>query len=106
MTAQAKSVPSRRHGKQARKASRVKTLLLRLRPTDSPHGVSAHTLKELAVILGVPETQVIHAALRRLADEFIPAYEPDDGPVSDRMLAAIKAQIPQGEYKSVASSLF
>jgi hypothetical protein len=85
---------------------KAKTLLFRLRLADSPNGISARTLKRLAVVLDIPETQVIHQALRKLADDFIPAYEADNGPVSDRMLEAIKARVPQGQYKSVSSSLF
>jgi hypothetical protein len=94
--------------RRSRRAGRAptKTLLFRLRRSDSPNGVSAGTLKKLAQVLDMPETQVIHQALRKLAEDFIPAYEADDGPVSDRMLDALKARVPQGQYKSVKSSLF
>jgi len=107
MVTRAKSMPVQQRSKKVRKeAVRSKTLLFRLRSVDSPNGISARTLKQLALVFGVPETQIIHHALRKLANEFIPAYEADDGPVSDRMLEALKAHEPQGRYASVASGLF
>ena len=82
------------------------SLLFRLRPTDTPSGISGPTLAKLGALLGLPETQVIHHALRKLASEVLPAYEADDGAVSDRMMKALKKRSAQGRYKSVASSLF
>lgn len=106
MVAKAKSQSNQRKARNAGVPHKPKTLLFRLRRTDSSSGVSAGTLKRLAEILDVPETQVIHQALRKLAEDFIPAYEADDGPVSDRMLEALKERVPQGRFKSVSSSLF
>ncbi len=82
------------------------SLLFRLRPTDTPSGISGKTLARLSAHLGLPETQVIHQALRKLASEVLPAYESDEGAVSDRMIKALKKRSAQGRYKSVASSLF
>ena len=82
------------------------SLLFRLRPSDTPSGISSKTLAKLAATLGLPETQVIHQALRKLAAEVLPAYEADDVPVSDRMMKSLKKRSSQGRYKSVASSLF
>ncbi len=86
--------------------SKAESLLLRLRPTDTPNGISSSTLARLAAVLGLPETQVIHQALRKLATEVIPAYEADASQVSDRMLKSLKKRVRQGRYKSVVSSLF
>jgi hypothetical protein len=86
-------------------APKPDSLLFRLRPTDSPNGISGSTLARLAAALGVPETQVIHQALRKLATETLPAYEADEGPVSAQMIKALKQRNPQ-RYKSVASTLF
>jgi hypothetical protein len=86
--------------------NKAESLLLRLRPTDTPNGISGATLTRLAEVLGLPETQVIHQALRKLATEVLPAYEADASPVSDRMLRSLKKRVRQGRYKSVASSLF
>lgn len=87
-------------------ATKPESLLFRLRPTDTPSGISGPTLARLAAILGLAETQVIHQALRKLATEVLPAYEADEGPVSDRMLKSLKKRAPQGRYKSAASTLF
>jgi hypothetical protein len=106
MVAKARSTSSQSGSKKTRKPPRAKTLLFRLRTIDSPNGISARTLRQLARVFGVPETQVIHQALRKLASEFIPAYEADDGPVSDHMFRALKAREPHGRYTSIASSLF
>jgi hypothetical protein len=54
----------------------------------------------------MPETQVIHQALRQLVRDVIPAYEPDDGPVTDETLNALKKRVPQDHYKTVVSTLF
>ena len=85
--------------------SKAQSLLFRLRPTDTPSGISGPTLAKLAAVLGLPETQVIHQALRKLATEVLPGYEADEAPVSDRMIKALKKRVPQRRYKSVASSL-
>ena len=105
MPAKAKALhrPERRRSPPTPK---TKTLLFRLRRLDSVNGVSARTLRKLAEVLDMAETQVIHQALRQLARDVIPAYERDDGPVSKRMLEALKARVPQGQFKSVASKLF
>jgi hypothetical protein len=89
-----------------RTAIKAESLLFRLRLTDTPNGISGPTLAKLAAVLGLPETQVIHQALRMLATEVLPAYEADAAPVSDRMIRRLKKRAPQGRYKSVASSLF
>ncbi len=49
------------------------------------------------------------AALRRSkkrADRIRPAYEPDDGPLTAKQIAAIKKLVPQGRGMVVTSSLF
>ncbi len=104
MVVRARSRPLQRKADKARTSP--KTLLFRLRRSDSSSGVSAETLRKLAAILAIPETQVIHQALRKLAEDFIPAYDADDGPVSARMIKALKARVPQGQSKSISSSLF
>jgi hypothetical protein len=51
------------------------------------------------------ETQVIHYALSKLANEVLPAYEADDGDLSEAQIQAIRKAVPQNK-KSVKSSLF
>ncbi len=83
------------------------SLLLKFRPTDSVVGVTRKTVKAMAVRLGVPETQVVHLALSKLAVETLPGYEPDDGPLTARQLAAVKADaarhLPKGKVLSEES---
>jgi len=77
------------------------SLLLRFRAKDTPFGVTRDTLKALANELDITETQVIHLALSKLAEEVLPAYELDDGPLTPHQLAAVrkaaKACMPKGK---------
>jgi hypothetical protein len=70
-------------------------------------GVTRKTVKAIATRLGVPETQVIHLALARLAEETLPGYEADGGPLTAAQLAAVKADaakhLPKGRQLSEAS---
>ena len=83
------------------------SLLLKFRPTDSVLGVTRKTVKSMAKRLGVPETQVVHLALARLAEETLPSYEADDGALTGRQLAAVKSDasghLPKGKVLSEAS---
>jgi hypothetical protein len=97
------------HGQGADMTSttaKSENLLLRFRPVDSAYGVSRATVAKLAESLGCSETQVVHHALSLLAKEVLPAYEADDGELSDEQLAAIRKAEPQGQVSSVRSSLF
>lgn len=83
------------------------SLLLKFRPTDSVLGVTRKTVKALAKRLGVPETQVVHLALAKLAENTLPSYEADDAPLTARQMAAVKADaakhLPKGKALSEAS---
>jgi hypothetical protein len=83
------------------------SLLLKFRPTDSAVGVTRQTVKAMARRLGVPETQIVHLALSKLALETLPGYEADDGPLTARQLAAVKADatkhMPKGKVLSEQS---
>lgn len=65
--------------------------LLRFRKQDTPTGVSIETIERLAEVTGLTKTEVVHFALRELANKFLPAYEPDDADLSDTQLDAIRA---------------
>ncbi len=82
-------------------------LLMRFQPTDTATKVSRATLTKLAKQLGYKrESEVLHYAVRKLADEVLPTYEPDDGLLTAKQMAAIrKAAGPAGRGK-VISSLF
>jgi hypothetical protein len=89
------------------KASPANALLMRFQPTDTASKVSRATLANLAKHLGYKrESEVLHYAVRKLADEVLPTYEPDDGLLTPKQLAAILKAVPQGRMKSVRSSLF
>ena len=81
-------------------------LLLRFRPSDNRLGVARSTVERLAKELGLNETQVIHYALKRLATEMLPAYEPDGGPLTARELRTVAKLAGGRRGKSVRSSLF
>jgi hypothetical protein len=78
-----------------------KSLLLKFRTKDGRFGVTRDTVKALASELDVTETQVVHIALSKLAEETLPAYEPDDGPLTARQIASVrkaaKAGMPRGK---------
>lgn len=86
--------------------SKPNQILFRFRPSDSPNGISRATMAQLADHLGYNETQVMHFALKRLAQEVLPAYERDDGPVSVATLKVLKKREPQDRPRKLVSSLF
>ena len=61
-------------------AERTESVLLRLRKQNTPTGVSSSTIELLTKQTGLSKTEVIHFALRQLADRYLPKYELDDGP--------------------------
>lgn len=77
------------------------SLLLKFRTKDTRFGVTRSTVKALASELDVTETQVVHMALSKLAEETLPAYKPDDGPLTARQLVSVrkaaKAGAPRGK---------
>jgi hypothetical protein len=81
-------------------------LLVRFRPTDNRLGVARATVERLAEQLGLNETQVIHLALKRLATEILPGYEPDGGALTARELRTIAKLAGGRRGKSVRSALF
>ena len=67
------------------------------------------TVKALAAELDTTETQVVHMALSKLAEEMLPAYEQDAGPLTARELTSVrrvaKKTLPKGKVLD-AKSLF
>jgi hypothetical protein len=80
-------------------------LLVSFRDKDGLLGVTRGTMRRLAAELNLKETQVVHVALRRLADSVLPAYEPDDGPLSAEQLATIRRLAGRQEIRSVSTTL-
>lgn len=66
------------------------SLLLRLRSRDTPTGVSDETLNLLAQALGLSKTEVVHLALRTLADNYLPTYEPDEQQLTPAQIQIIR----------------
>ena len=82
-----------------RSEARKERLLLTFRERDAVHAVSRKTVKRIARLLGLNETETALLALARLRDQLIPSYEPDDGPVPERVLEAIRKTVPQDEFR-------
>jgi hypothetical protein len=81
-------------------------ILLRYRDKDTAYGVTRKTTTRLARTLGLSETQVVHVALANLARQTLPRYEPDDGPLTEEQMAAIRKLVPQRSFVSWKKSLF
>ncbi|ELH8606404.1 hypothetical protein ACI09X_003203 [Cronobacter dublinensis] len=76
--------------KKSEAAKQPKKFLIQLRAIDNELGVSENTLTRLMDTLDMNQTEIVHKALRNLAREILPAYEPDDGPLTDAQHAAIR----------------
>ncbi len=84
---------------------KAKKLLVSFRSRDGLFGVTRSTMRKLAAELNLNETQVVHVALRRLADSVLPGYEADDGPLSAEQLATIRRLAGRQEVHSISSTL-
>lgn len=82
-------------------------LLVKFRVKDTSFGVTRQTVKALAAELDVSETLVIHMALSKFASDVLPAYAPDDGPLTAKQIAALRkdaaAHLPKGRLISKQS---
>lgn len=80
-------------------------LLLKFRTPDTLSGVTRKTVKDLAEELGMNETEVIHMALSKFAVEVLPAYAPDDGPLTAKQIKALcidaEKHMPEGKTLSI-----
>jgi hypothetical protein len=76
-------------------------LLLKFRSKNTQFGVTRDTVKKMAALYDLSETEVVHMALSRMAKEELPAYEADDGPLTARELNAVRklaaASLPTGK---------
>ena len=73
-----------------RAAPAPKKFLFQLRARDNEYGISEETFMRLMDELALNQTELVHKALRHLAQDVLPAYEPDNGPLTDQQHAAIK----------------
>lgn len=63
-----------------------KPLVLNFRDQDSEEGITRQTLQEMAAMLGIKETKVIHRALAGMAQRILPRYEADEGQITPDQL--------------------
>lgn len=79
-------------------------LLVKFRSKDTQFGVTRGTVKAIAKELDVNETQVIHMALSKFATDVLPAYAPDDGPLTAKQIKALRKDVdkhlPRGKTLS------
>ena len=82
-------------------------LLLKFRSKNTQFGVTRDTVKKMAAMYDLSETEVVHMALSRMAKEDLPAYEADDGPLTARELNGVRkvaaASLPTGKVLSKQS---
>jgi hypothetical protein len=89
------------HSKGSTMHAASENLLIKFRAKDTAFGVTRTTVKAIAAELDVSETQVIHMALSKFAGDVLPAYAPDDGPLTAKQIAAIRKDaakhLPKGK---------
>ena len=77
------------------------SMLLKFRAKDTRLGVTRDTVQALAAELDTTETGMVHMALSKLAEQMLPAYEPDAGPLTARELASVRRvvrkSLPKGK---------
>lgn len=88
------------------KSPAVPTMLIKFKRKDSLLGVQKSTVKLMADLLGFNETDVVHYALSKLAKEIIPAYELDDGPLTESEIEKIKSLSGVDQNMAMTSTLF
>ena len=86
------NVRARKLGFGAKTTERIapKKFLIQLRARDNEFGVSEETFVRLMEELALNQTELVHKALRNLAKEILPAYEDDNGPLTDEQHVAIR----------------
>ncbi|WP_354690912.1 hypothetical protein [Phytobacter sp. RSE-02] len=59
------------------------SFLLRFKEEDGINGISSESFEKLMKATGMSKTDLMHFALVSLMDKYIPAYEQDDGPLTE-----------------------
>ena len=70
------------------------SFLFRLRSQDTLNGVSDETLNKLIKKTGMNKTEVLHLALRKLADEYLPSYEAEENDFTDTQIQYLRDNSP------------
>ena len=86
--------------------SNAPSMLLKFKRKDSPLGVQKATVKQMANLLGFNETDVVHYALSKLAKEIIPAYELDEGALTESEIKKIRMLASIDQDMVMTSALF
>ncbi|CAM7591542.1 hypothetical protein ACNPNM_08540 [Klebsiella variicola] len=73
---------------------KAKNVLFRLKAQDTPNGISEETFDLLILKLGLSQTDVMHLALKKLAEEQLPAYEADDADLTDAQIQYLRETSP------------
>lgn len=66
--------------------------LFRLRDNDTPIAISKTTMNALMELTGMTKTDLTHLALRKMANNYLPRYEGDNGGLTNEQLLSIRAQ--------------
>jgi hypothetical protein len=88
------------------KKAKAEKLLVTFKKKDGLISVRKSTVKRMSELLGFNETDVVHYALSKLAKEIIPAYELDDGPLSNAEIKKIKQLSGIDQEMAMSSQLF
>ena len=78
-------------------------LLVTVRPKDTRFGVTRKTVRKMSDTLGLTDTDTMMLALAKLRDSLLPAYERDDGPLTERQMQALRKVEPQDGYRPTRS---
>ncbi|HEJ7512074.1 TPA: hypothetical protein SMG93_002641 [Klebsiella oxytoca] len=79
------------------------SFLLRFKDEDGINGISSESFEKLMKATGMSKTDLMHFALANLVEKYLPAYEQDDGPLTEaqfRMLEEISQvdQVPDESF--------
>lgn len=66
------------------------SFLFRLRSQDTPTGISSDTFEKLIQETGLSKTDLLHLALRKMADEYLPRYELDDADITEAQIQYLR----------------
>jgi hypothetical protein len=72
------------------KSKQASGFLLRLRKQDTPTGVSETTVEKLMEVTGLSKTELVHLALKEMANRYLPFYAKDDGPLTPEQIQSIR----------------
>lgn len=66
------------------------SFLFRLRSQDTPTAISSETFEKLIHETGLSKTDLLHLALRKMADDYLPRYEADDAEITEAQIQYLR----------------